>query len=154
MEAAVRHLAIETKTTELPDEDSFDVFVRVRTVAETNRSRHEPWYVTKKRVDEQHDAVAYALRGRSSSCPWRPPLHVLMTRHSAGELDDFENLPSALKAVADAVAYWVMGSQSWAPKERIGLADRFKSLISFEARQQRCARGDFGVHIEIRRRRV
>lgn len=141
-------------TAEQLDGEGFAVFARVRTVAETNRSRHEPWYVTKKRVDEQHEAVAYALRARSFSCPWRPPLHVVMTRHSAGELDEFENLPSALKAVADAVAYWVMGGTAWAPKTKIGLADRFKSLISFEAKQQRCARGDFGVHISISRRRV
>lgn len=134
--------------------ETFVVFARVHTVAETNRSRHEKWFTTKKRVDEQHNAVAHALRERSISCPWKPPVHVVLTRFSAGELDEFENLPSALKAVADAVAYWVMGSQAWAPKSKIGLADRFKSLISFEAKQQKCARGEFGVRIEIMRRRV
>lgn len=116
----------------------------LRTVSESNRSRHEHWAVTKKRVDEQHRIVDLHLRARSLRCPFPFPIDVTLTRISPGRLDSFENLPNALKHVADAVAWWAIGYVG-----KIGQADRDENRIRFTARQEKQGRGVYGVRIEV-----
>lgn len=119
----------------------------LRTVAEINRSRHEHPMVKAKRVKDQHTVVAAALHSWSTRCPYPLPIDVTLTRLSSGRLDEFDNLPSALKAVADAVAYWARGSTG-----RVGAADADAEAIRFRAAQERVPRGTWGVRIEIRPR--
>lgn len=75
--------------------------------SESNKSRHEPWQVTKRRVDSQHKAVAAWLIGHT------PPaglLTVVFTRLYTGRakpMDAGGNLGTAFKAVQDAMAKWL-----------------------------------------------
>jgi hypothetical protein len=114
----------------------------LRTVCEANRSRHEHRFTKAKRVKEQRHMVTLALQARAVRCPLQPPLQVVLTRFSAGSLDPFDNLPSSLKAVADAVAAWA------------GVDDRDPRVISFQARQAKAPRGTYGVRIEVREWRL
>ena len=113
----------------------------LRTVCEANRSRHEHRFTKAKRVKEQRVVVTLALQARAVRCPLQPPLHVVLVRQASGRLDPFDNLPSALKAVADAVAAWA------------GVDDRDDRVLRFEGRQERTKRGVYGVRIEVRERR-
>jgi hypothetical protein len=115
------------------------VVVPIRTMSESNRSRHEHWSTTKKRVDAQHEAVRISLRARSTRCPFPVPMTVTLTRMSPGRLDT-GNLGSAMKHVQDAVARW------------IGIDDRHDHLVEYTYRQEKTKRGAWGVRIEIARR--
>jgi hypothetical protein len=114
----------------------------LRTVCEANRSRHEHRQVKAKRVRDQRAIVTMALQVRAVRCPLTPPLDVTLTRISAGTLDPFDNLPSALKAVADAVAAWA------------GVDDKDPAVIRFTAAQEKAKPKTYGVRIKVVERRA
>lgn len=105
------------------------VWLPVKTVNESNGA-HGHWAATAKRR-KQNRGLAKRL------CPVVAlPVTVLMTRYSAGTLDD-DGLRSALKSVRDGIA------------DRLGIADN-DPRIKFEYAQAKCARGEFGVHVLLR----
>lgn len=105
------------------------VWLPVKTVNESNGS-HGHWSTKAKRRRQQR-RMAFML------CPAVAlPVTVLMTRHSAGTLDD-DGLRSALKSVRDGIA------------DRFGIADN-DPRITFEYAQAKCARGEFGVQVLVR----
>ena len=104
------------------------VWLPVQTVSEANMREH--WAVKAKRT-RTNRRIARLL------CPVVAlPVTVTLTRHSAGELDD-DNLRGALKAVRDGIA------------DAFGVPDNDPRL-RFEYEQAKCARGHYGVFIEIR----
>jgi hypothetical protein len=111
------------------------------TVSETNA--HENHWHRVKRVRIQHDVVLKCLDSASPSPPALPVV-VTLTRLSSGTLDTFDNLPSSLKHVADAVAWWLRGRVG-----KIGQADRNESEIRFVAAQEKTRRGVKGVRVTI-----
>lgn len=105
------------------------VWLPLKTVNESNGS-HGHWAATSSRRKKIRSAA-------KRLCPAAPlPATVHMTRHSAGTLDD-DGLRSALKSVRDGIA------------DRFGVADN-DPRIKFEYAQAKCARGEFGVMVEIR----
>ncbi len=68
-------------------------------------NRRTGWRVDHERRKRQHAQVAMALRSQKALTYTGPPCRVMLTRLSAGELDD-DNAVGALKAVRDAIARW------------------------------------------------
>ena len=82
--------------------------VPIKTVSEANRSRHEHWGSTARRVKQQRNAtrllVRAALNNINEPETWLPqPVAVTLIRFGPKKLDD-DNLGTALKAVQDGVA--------------------------------------------------
>lgn len=99
----------------------------VKTVSEANTRGH--WSARARRAKTQRLAARVL-------CPRAPlPATVLLTRHSAGTLDD-DNLRGALKAVRDGIA------------DAFGVPDNDPRL-RFEYAQAKCARDAFGVHVLV-----
>lgn len=117
----------------------------LHTVSESNA--HEDHWKRVKRVQAQHEAVLLCLDAAALRCPFPLPVEVTLTRYSAGHLDEFDNLPSSLKHVADAVAWWVRGKPG--DRKQIGRADGDETEIRFRAVQEKVRRGVRGVRIEI-----
>lgn len=118
-----------------------EFIVPVKTVNESNGS-HGHWQIKANRRKAQRRAV-WAAIGAVRTDQWRfpnglpaLPVRVTLTRISAGELDEHDNLRGALKAIADEVA------------EAYGVPDKDKRF-SWAYGQERCKRGEFGVRIRI-----
>lgn len=109
-----------------------EVTLPIKTVNESN-GQHGHWSAKADRRKAQRKAVALSLRNR----PLPPlPVRVTLTRISAGELDEHDNLRGAMKAIADEIA------------EQYALADKDKRFAWHYA-QERCQPKQFGVRIRI-----
>lgn len=113
------------------------VAVPVVTANESNGS-HQHWRVVQERRKGVRAVTTRALN-ESGCAPPSPPLVAILTRHSAGELDD-DGLRSALKSVRDAVAKW------------LGIDDKKRELVAYGYAQEKCKRGLGWVTVEVRRR--
>lgn len=88
------------------------------------------------------NAARKALHRRTTSLALMnmkaPPLPcvVTLTRVSPGTLDAHDNLPSAFKHIVDSVASW------------LGVDDA-DPQVTWRYAQQKCARGQFGVIVEV-----
>lgn len=104
------------------------IVIPIKTVAECNtRCNH----FERARRTKSHRQAARLM------VPAHPlPCMVTLTRLSPGTLDD-DNLRSALKACRDGVA------------ERLGADDRPGSGIEWRYAQEKCARGEYGVRVEV-----
>jgi hypothetical protein len=106
------------------------------TVNELNGS-HCHWRVVAKRRKSARLQTASIARAWSATPP-SAPLTVLMTRHSAGTLDD-DGLRAALKSVRDGIADW------------LGVDDKHTDRVSYGYAQEPCKRGFSWVTVEVRR---
>lgn len=109
--------------------------VPVRTKNESNSGQGHHWKITQRKRK--------AVRGKTLLCaraalmpPPKPPLVVMMTRFSAGELDD-DGLRSALKSVRDGIADW------------LGVDDKRADLVRYGYGQEPCKRGQGWVAVEV-----
>ena len=117
MNAEKQDRAVTVKTVWLP----------LRTVSEMNVRTH--WATRAKRMKTAR-RTAHAL------CPAAAvPCVVLLTRYSAGTLDD-DNLRSALKGVRDGIA------------DRLGVDDA-SPAGTWKYEQAACKRGEYAVHVRI-----
>lgn len=100
---------------------------------------HRHWGVVageRRRVRKLVAAALLAHVGRA--CPLALPLVVTVTRVApSGGLDEFENLPSACKAVVDETAAW------------LGLKNDRDARVRWVAAQRR---GEWGVEVRIEAR--
>lgn len=87
-------------------------------------------------LKKQKKLVTDTLNARSLTCPWLPPLDVVITRFAPGTMDD-DNLTIAAKGVRDAVSRW------------IGISDRFRALIAYRVVQVKTQRGEYAVRVSI-----
>lgn len=124
--------------------------IPIRTISEANRSRHEHWATTAKRVKAQRAAVAMAWRARAIWArgfayaePRRSvqlPAIVTLTRIAPRALDD-DNLARSFKAVRDQLA------------AEMGIDDR-DPRVSWRYAQRRGKPKEYAVEIAISRREV
>lgn len=108
--------------------------IPVKTVNESN-GQHGHWTVKSGRRKKQRAAAWHALTFNATPPP-ALPARVTLTRISAGELDEHDNLRGALKTIADAVA------------EHYAIPDKDKRF-TWEYAQEKCKRGQYGVRIRI-----
>lgn len=103
----------------------------IKTVAGLNAREH--YLARSRRVRRERGAAHLTVKHKHD----RPvlPVIVTMVRLSAGKLDD-DNLLGACKGVRDGVA------------DAYGVADN-DPRISWRYAQERCARGKYGVRIEL-----
>lgn len=106
--------------------------IPVKTVNESN-GQHGHWRTKSNRRKTQRNAVALSLRNRTL-----PPLPVVvtLTRISAGQLDEHDNLRGAMKAIADQIA------------DHYALPDN-DARFTWQYAQEKCKRGTYGVRITI-----
>lgn len=109
-----------------------EITIPVKTVNESN-GQHGHWRTKSNRRKSQRSAVAQALRNRAL-----PPLPIVvtLTRISAGELDEHDNLRGSMKSIADEIA------------EHYALPDK-DARFSWHYAQEKCKRGTYGVRITI-----
>lgn len=112
-----------------------DITLPIRTVNESN-GQHGHWSAKSKRRKSQRQAVAWALHGRTL-----PPLPVvvLLTRISAGRLDEHDNLRGAMKSIVDEIA------------EHYAVHDKDRRF-EWRYAQQKGKRGEHAVRITIETR--
>ena len=117
-----------------------DLTLPLKTVSEMNVRTH--WAVRAKRMKEHRFCAKSAVAGVAKTAlppfmewPDMLPLVVVLTRYSAGRLDD-DNLRSALKGVRDGVA------------EAIGINDA-DARVSYHYQQERCQRNSYAVGIKL-----
>ena len=104
----------------------------IKTVNESN-GQHGHWGAKSSRRKAQRAAVAILLRNK----PLPPlPVRITLTRISAGQLDEHDNLRGALKSIADEVA------------EQYALPDK-DARLAWHYAQELCKPKDFGVRIRI-----
>ena len=113
------------------------VVVPVRTISEANRSRHEHWGTTSKRVKAQQLTVGWHLVAAGS--PPEPPWVVKLTRIAPRSLDSHDNLRASLKACADAVAKWLGVDDAdervnWDYDQRKGKPKEYAVVVEIEGR--------------------
>jgi hypothetical protein len=88
--------------------------------------------VRARRVKEERALVGWHIRPHPKPAT---PCTVVLTRIApSGGLDPFDNLPSSMKGVADAVAEW------------LGIDDKRSDLVKYEVKQER---GPWAVRIEV-----
>jgi hypothetical protein len=114
----------------------FAVVVPVRTIGQNAR---EHFRVKAARVKAERHMVRLMLNARAVRCPLQPPLVVTLTRLSSARMDS-DGVVGAMKSVRDEVAAY------------LGIDDRHDDLVEYRYAQERCARGNFYVRIEIARR--
>jgi hypothetical protein len=93
---------------------------------------------TKGQRDKAYYEVLGALRARKVKAEDFWPVHVELTRVSAGSLDG-DNLQSAFKSCRDGVA------------KALGFKNDADPKIRFSYRQKRGARGYYGVEVLVQR---
>lgn len=114
---------------------AIEVTIPIKTVNESN-GQHGHWRTKSSRRKTQRAAVGQMLRNR----PLPPlPARVTLTRISAGQLDEHDNLRGALKSIADEIA------------EHYALPDK-DDRFSWHYSQERCKPKQFGVRIRIETR--
>lgn len=111
------------------------ITVPIKTVSEANRSRHEHWGTTSKRVKSQRHAVALLARGIDPALVALGPQLVTLARIAPRDLDD-DNLARCLKAVRDEVA------------ARLGVDDR-DPRVSWHYEQRRGRPKEYAVEIRV-----
>lgn len=104
----------------------------IKTVNESNGS-HGHWRAKSARRAGHRTAVWAAMSGKVLP---ELPVAVTLTRCSAGELDEHDNLRGALKAVVDQIA------------EHYGIPDKDKR-IEWRYAQEKAPRGQFAVRVVI-----
>ena len=104
----------------------------IKTVNESNGS-HGHWRAKSARRASQRTAVWASMHGKVLP---KLPIIVTLTRISAGELDEHDNLRGSLKAVVDQIA------------EQYGIADKDKR-IDWQYAQEKAPRGTHGVRVRI-----
>jgi len=104
----------------------------IKTVNESNGS-HGHWGAKSARRASHRTAVWAQMSGKALPAL---PVAVTMTRISAGELDEHDNLRGSLKAVADQIA------------DQYGIKDKDKR-ITWQYAQEKAKRGVYGVRIRI-----
>ena len=107
----------------------------IKTVNESNGS-HGHWRAKSARRASQRTAVWASMHGKVLP---KLPIIVTLTRISAGELDEHDNLRGSLKAVVDQIA------------EQYGIADKDKR-IDWQYAQEKAPRGTHGVRVRIEER--
>jgi hypothetical protein len=108
------------------------IVLPVRTVGGLNAREH--WRARAARVKKERGGAFLVVR-MGACYPDSLPVVVTLTRLSAGTLDS-DNLQGAMKAIRDGVA------------DAYGVADN-DPLITWKYEQERCARGNYGVRIEV-----
>ena len=107
--------------------------IPIKTENEQNRTMGRHWSVKAKKRDKVRSAACLVTKTHFEI---RHPLIVVkLTRVSAGELDD-DGLRSALKSVRDGIA------------SALRIDDGSK-LIRFDYAQEKCARGEYAVKVQI-----
>ena len=106
----------------------------IRTISEANRSRHEHWSTTAKRVKGQR-AAARGLT-RIAIANKEPLLSITLTRIAPRQLDQ-GNLGRALKAVQDGVSDALRiddGSPAilWIYSQRKGRSNEYSVLVEID----------------------
>lgn len=103
----------------------------IKTVAGLNAREH--YLARSRRVRKERGAAHLTVKHKQG----KPDLPVIVTmiRLSAGKLDD-DNLLGACKGIRDGIA------------DAYGIADN-DPRITWRYDQERCARGKFGVRIEV-----
>lgn len=109
-----------------------DITLPILTVNESN-GQHGHWSGKSKRRKAQRHEVTWALHGETL-----PPLPVIvtLTRISAGQLDEHDNLRGAMKSIVDAVA------------DRYGVPDK-DPRFEWRYGQAKAKRGQYGVRVCI-----
>jgi len=109
-----------------------DIDLPIRTVNESN-GQHGHWSAKSKRRKSQRQAIAWALHGKTL-----PPLPVvvLLTRISAGRLDEHDNLRGSMKSIVDEIA------------EHYGLPDK-DPRFEWRYDQAKAKHGQYGVRVCI-----
>ena len=107
----------------------------IKTVNESNGS-HGHWSVKSQRRASHRTAVWGAMSGKVLP---RLPVVVTLTRISAGELDEKDNLRVSLKAVADQIS------------DHYKLPDNDKRF-EWQYAQEKAKRGVYGVRVRIEER--
>jgi hypothetical protein len=113
-----------------------NVLIPLRTRGGMN-SREHPM-VRHRRVAAEKETVRWHLKAAERAGLKRPdtPCTFVLTRIApSGGLDPFDNLPSSLKSVVDALAAWM------------GVDDRKSEVVRYTSSQER---GPWGVRIEVR----
>jgi hypothetical protein len=105
------------------------VFIPLKTVSEANQRGR--WFKGHKRAKDQRCVVGLTMRGRRPQMPCT----VTLTRYGPRLLDPFDNLPRALKAVADGVC------------DAFGVDDKLGSGLTFKAEQEQAR--FYGVRIVV-----
>ena len=100
---------------------------------------HEHWRVAHKRHKIQKNHILLYLRANRVSISL--PCTILLTRVSAGKLDD-DNLPPAFKWIRDAIADYIT------PGLRPGRADD-NAKITWRYSQEKGLRGKPSIRIDI-----
>ena len=100
----------------------------------------EPWFITGKRAKNERGTACMFVRSKLNG--HAPPLTIILTRLSAGELDD-DSLPASMKHIRDGVADAINGHLPQARR------DDARSGLRFVYAQEKCKRGAYGVRIEI-----
>lgn len=93
----------------------------------------------KKQRDAAYYEILGALGSRKLKAEELRPVHVELTRVSAGTLDSHDNVRASFKHVADGVA------------KALGFKNDADPLIRFSYRQKRGARGHYAVEILVQR---
>lgn len=102
--------------------------IPIKTVAGLNAREHH--FARSRRVKAERRAAAMLTPAGISL-----PCVVTLTRLSAGELDS-DNLMGAGKGIRDGIA------------DKLGINDN-DPLCQWRYAQERCARGEFGIRVEI-----
>lgn len=105
----------------------------LKTVSLLNMREH--WRANATRKALHRRTVSLAFIAAKAAAP-ELPVTVTLTRVSPGTLDEHDNLPSAFKHVVDGVASW------------LGIDDA-DPRVTWRYAQQKCARGKFGVIVEV-----
>lgn len=114
--------------------DAVVLTLPIPTVSESNARGH--WSKRHARSAPQRRIVGLVLRPQLSALGL--PVRVLLTRMSAGELDD-DNLRGALKAVRDGVA------------DALGLRDDSDARVTWLYAQAKVPRGSWGFEVVVTR---
>ena len=112
-----------------------EFFLPIKTVNESNGS-HGHWRDKSARRASHRTAVWASMSGKPLPAL---PITVTLTRISAGELDEHDNLRGALKAVADQVA------------EMYSIPDKDKQF-TWQYAQKKAPRGTYAVRVKIESR--
>lgn len=106
------------------------VFIPIKTVSTLNAREH--WAQRAERAKHHRAAAHWAMKGQAK--PDLPCL-IQLTRLSASALDT-DNLAASQKSVRDGIADW------------LGIDDG-SDAVRWVYAQEKCARGEFGVIVEV-----
>jgi hypothetical protein len=107
----------------------FCTIVPIKTAPGLNVREH--YFARSRRVKKERDLGAWV-----TPAGFPLPCVVTLTRLSAGELDSHDNLSGSMKGIVDGIA------------DKLGIKDN-DGRVQWRYEQERCARGKFGVRIEL-----